>query len=418
MQPRSSLFASLHQPALLACSLLLFLIGPGTAAPLHAQTWTGSASMRLSGGYGTNPYLDPMLGAWDPEVAPGFGSLAPQVRLARSGSRVDLRASARSRWFPRRDDAPQFLQAAASGTVDLSDRWSAALLAGATRYRLQSARDTGWLLPSVSVRPTGASQITFRAGLSRRAERTFDPTDRQTSALAVLSGRTWLTDRLQGRLRLYRSQGRTQLADAAFGGTGVEARLTAWPHPTVSVEGALGGEQLRFDTPLSDGTVTESTDRILHGGLEVQWQAARSLRLFARTRALTADLSRSVASDIHVAAGLRVSVHRSFGGDSSPAPPRRQLWTRTGTGVRFQIPYDGDGKLYLTGDFNGWSLPGIPLQKTDTGRWTRSLDLSPGRYTYRVRIVTDDGPRWLDLPSYAQTTRDSFGGTNGVCIVQ
>ena len=72
----------------------------------------------------------------------------------------------------------------------------------------------------------------------------------------------------------------------------------------------------------------------------------------------------------------------------------------------------------MTGDFNGWSLPGVPLTRSDDDTWTTTLPLESGKYAYRIRVV--DGPerRWLDLPSYAQTADDAFGGTKGVCTAQ
>ena len=101
----------------------------------------------------------------------------------------------------------------------------------------------------------------------------------------------------------------------------------------------------------------------------------------------------------------------------SPSP-RRRVCTPVDDGLRVHIPYEGDGTPHVTGDFNGWSLPGVPLTQTDDNTWTTTLSLSPGEYAYRIRIV--DGPegRWLELPSYAQTADDAFGGTNGVCTVQ
>ncbi|PSQ90018.1 MAG: hypothetical protein BRD43_02795, partial [Bacteroidetes bacterium QS_4_64_154] len=84
---------------------------------------------------------------------------------------------------------------------------------------------------------------------------------------------------------------------------------------------------------------------------------------------------------------------------------------------RVQIPYDGSGTPHVTGDFNGWSLPGTPMTRIDEDTWKTTLPLEPGEYSYRIRIVDGAKRRWLDLPSYAQTTEDSFGGTNGVCTV-
>ncbi|MCS3668950.1 1,4-alpha-glucan branching enzyme [Salinibacter ruber] len=85
--------------------------------------------------------------------------------------------------------------------------------------------------------------------------------------------------------------------------------------------------------------------------------------------------------------------------------------------MQIQVPYDGPGVPHVTGDFNGWSLPGTSLTQTDDGTWTTTLSVPSGEYAYRVRIVDGDERRWLSLPSYADTADDAFGGTNGVCTV-
>ena len=400
---------------LIGCWLGLASAGPHTAC---AQQWTGTAGIGVSGGYQTNPYLDPVLGTWDPAVDPGFIALTPQVGIYRTGGRLELRGTMRTRWFPGRDGAPQFVQGAVASHYALSPRWDVGVLAGGSRYRLRSARDTGWLLPSIRFHPTDGSRLTLRIGASQRAERTVSPTDQQTSALVTLSGRTWLTDRLRGMLRLYQTTGQTSVADAAFGGTGAEARLTYWPAPTVSLRGQVGLERLRYDTVSPDGEPTEASDQILQGGLEARWSVHPTATLFAQAHTLTADLARSTTSDVRVAAGVRVQLQRSLGGDSGGTPVvQPSLWQPTDDGVRFRVPYDGNGRLHLVGDFNGWSDPGIPLEETDDDLWTANIDLASGRYTYRIRVVTENGARWLDFPAYAQTTDDSFGGTNGVCIV-
>lgn len=395
-----------------------------TAPPATAQQWTGSAGASVSSGYQTNPYLDPTLGTWDPSVDPAFAAFTPQLSLARRGDRLDVRATVRAQWSAGRGAgtaALPFAQASVAGRYALSPRWTAGLLAGGTRYRLASDRDTGWLLPSVRFTPTDGSRITLRAGVSQRAERAPSLTDVQTSALATLSGRTWLTDRLQGLLRIYRSNGRTGTTDVGFGGSGAEVRLSFWPASSLVVEGSAAVERLRYDTFTADGTPTEVTDLIVPGGVEARWQVRPSVTVFGHVRGLTADLGGTTAStrqtDVSVRAGVRVEVQRVLGG-SAPSPPQRRLWTPVEDGLRFQVPYDGEGSLYVTGDFNGWALPGIPLSETEDDTWTADIDVPPGRYTYRLRVVTADGAHWMDFPPYAQTTDDAFGGTNGVCVAE
>lgn len=401
---------------ILTIGCILCCIGPPRAS---AQQWTGSAGIDVSAGYQTNPYLDPTLGAWDPGADPVFAGVTPQAGLRWTHATTSAGAVVRARMLPR-DDVPQYVQGSLYARHALADRWTVGVLVGGSRYRLQSARDTGWLLPDVQWELSSQTSITLRAGLTRRVDRSFSPTDRQTSALVTLSASTWLTDRLRGTARLYRTDGRTSAAATDFGGTGLSLQGTYWPTHALAVDGRVAVEQLGYDV----GSTGPSRDRIGRVGVEVRWLVRNKTTLFARTHALVADLAQqsSLDADVHVSAGVRLYWTRALGASTDePQRPHRSLWSSTRTGVRFHVPYDGDGQPHLTGDFNGWALPGIPLTETESGVWSVSLPLSPGRYEYRIRIVdgSDDARgRWFDLPAYAQTARDAFGGTNGVCIVE
>jgi hypothetical protein len=119
---------------------------------------------------------------------------------------------------------------------------------------------------------------------------------------------------------------------------------------------------------------------------------------------------------VRVAAGIRLRAQHVLGG-TAPSPTPRRVCQKVDGQVQVQIPYDGSGRPHLTGDFNGWSMPGTPLTQTDNGTWTTTLSVPSGEYNYRIRIVDGDEQRWLDLPSYADTADDAFGGSNGVCTV-
>jgi hypothetical protein len=256
--------------------------------------------------------------------------------------------------------------------------------------------------------------LTLRTGLTQRFEQLPSVTDRQTSGLAALRATHWLTDRLQGGLRLYYSSGRTSTAEAQFGGTGGTVALTYWPTTYVSLRGTVGAEQFRYETRAPSGTVR---DRVGQTTLEVEWDLHPSVTLFGRAGASQATFAASDAPpDGHLSMGVRLSTQGILSESASATPPRR-VCRDTANGLRIRVPYDGDGKLYATGDFNNWSLPGVPLRPTKDG-WKTTLDLPAGRYAYRLRVVDGDEARWLDLPSYAHTAESAFGDTNGVCTVQ
>ncbi len=381
--------------------------------PASAQQWTGTASLGLSGGYQTNTYLDPVLRSWnDRSSAPTLAALTPQLGLVRDASRTRLAAAARTRLYPRRAGAPQFVQGHAQARYRLSPSWSVGATGGGTRLRLGSSEESWWALPSVQWTATPRTTLTARGGLTQRYIATGQGTTvRQDSRLAMLNVESWLSDRFRAEGRVYWSSGRTNTTDATFGGTGVSVRGAYWPTNQWSVEAEMGVEQVQYET-------RTDSDRLGRGGLKIAWHPRASVTVFAQTRASAARLVQEagVAPDVHVAAGLRLQTQHVLGGTAT-SPPRRRVCEEVDDGVQVQIPYDGPGRPHLTGDFNGWSLPGTPLTQTNDGTWTTTLSVPTGEYAYRIRIVDGDERRWLDLPSYADTADDAFGGSNGVCTV-
>jgi len=389
--------------------LVLWLAGAVGAGPADAQQWSGTAALSFSGGYQTNTYLDPVTGIWDPTFDPAaYTALTPQVGLVRDARRTDFAFMARTRLYPGRPDRPQFGQGYTRFRYHLSPDWSLGTGAGATRHRLRATRDTWWVLPSLRWTPTSETMLSARVGVTQRVERSSTPT-RQTSGLATLYATHWLTDRVRGGLRLYYTDGRASAIDARISGTGARLSTTYWPSGSLSLTAHVGTERLRYDT-----TPDPSRSRIDRTGIGAEWSATSSLTVVGRARALrqpsTSDL------DVHVSLGVRLRVQQVLGG-TAPAPVQRRVCRPAGDGVTFSVPYSGDGTPHLTGEFTGWSLPGIPMTESDDGRWTATVDLPSGQHAYRIRVVDGDDARWLSLPSYARTTSDAFGGTNGVCTV-
>jgi hypothetical protein len=416
-------WASRNGPALMWRLIVLIglLIGIGTG-PSGAQEWSGSAALGLSGGHQTNLYLDPVLGTWNPDVQTFFLGATPQLGLTRSASRTRIDLTVRGRLNPRRDDAPQLAQSSLRGRYRLGPDWTLGLVGGGTRYRypafreaVGTARDSWWVLPALQWTPTAETMLTLRTGLIQRFERLPTLVDRQTSGLVSLRATRWLTDRVQGEAQVHYSDGRTSTAETGFGGSGGTLAATYWPTDAVSVRGAVALEQLRYETLQPSGT---ARDRLGRAGVTVEWTPRSALTLFGRARALTADLgSGSPRTDAHVSAGVRLQTRQVLGGSVEP-PSRRRVCENVDGGLRVRVPYEGKGTPHVTGDFNSWSLPGVPLRPTGDGLWETTLDLPAGRYAYRLRVVRDGSGRWLDLPSYARTAEDPFGGTNGVCTVQ
>ncbi|HKL89460.1 MAG TPA: hypothetical protein VJ884_10685, partial [Salinibacter sp.] len=236
------------------------LVGLGMR-PAVAQQWSGTAAVDVAGGYQTNLYLDPVLGTWNPDVSPGLVALTPRVGVTRSASRTRFDLTVRSRLHPNRTNVPQLTQTNLRFRYRLSTAWTLGASGGGTRYRFTTtatgftvSRDTWWVLPSVQWTPTSETMFTLRTGLTQRFERSFEPTDRQTSGLASVRAAYWLTERVRGSARAYYSGGRTSVAETGFGGTGASLSATYSPTDAVSVTGTVAAEQLRYEDPAEGGT--------------------------------------------------------------------------------------------------------------------------------------------------------------------
>lgn len=418
----------------------ILVLGWGALAGGAAgQQLSGAFSLAGTAGYQGNPYLDPVLGEWDPDVAPAYFAFDPTVSLAYSTAALQLGMRGSIRTYPRRmeQSAIPLARVSGSGRYTLGTAWTLEGQVGRSRYRLGTARDSWWLLPAVTWRSGRHTTLTLRGGASgRRNTLTTGETTRQTSLVGMVQGSTWLTDRIRGQLSLYRSAGRTPDDADAYGGTGVTAAVTAWGTDRLTLTAHLAFEQVGYDIVMEEGTgggpplgggppggSTTTTvalaDRLWRAGGEANWTVHEGVTLFARVQGMVADLEASATTSLdgHIGAGMRWRVARTLAG-SRRSPSAHEPWRNVADGLRFQVRYKGAGRLYLTGDFNGWADPGVPLRRAGRNRYTVTVPLEPGRYEYRIRIVEGDETRWLALPDAARTVSDGFGGVNGVCIVE
>ena len=413
-----------------AGGILLLILCCITPTQINAQTLHGTTQLTLTAGHQTNPYNDAMLRSWDPTIAPVFVGLTPQGMLSWNSPRLrtHLRASARldARAVPGQNDYTTALPLVQSdGRVlhAITDALEIGMSGGARRYRLQTDQDGVWVLPTVQWRVTETVRLDGYAGLSaqRYGDENDTTTDWQPTFIAQSAAHWWMRNDLRTTFRIYGSQGTPAIASGRVEGTGGGVSSTWWPTPTwsITVNGQL--TQNRYVLDAADAQTT----RLMQTSIEATWRPTTSLDLFAQA-ATTRSLDDSRPEDgtsHHAAVGLRLRTQTLLAGANRSSGSDQQLWTAEGTTVHVSIPAPNDEQLYLTGDFNGWDLPGIPLSPTDDGRHEATLELPPGQYSYRVHRQKDDAnadsdtPCWIDLPPYARTEDDAFGETNGVIIV-
>ncbi|HOC54117.1 MAG TPA: isoamylase early set domain-containing protein [Verrucomicrobiota bacterium] len=71
---------------------------------------------------------------------------------------------------------------------------------------------------------------------------------------------------------------------------------------------------------------------------------------------------------------------------------------------RFTAP--GATSVLLVGDFTHWQKSGIPMRQDKDGTWTTTVELEPGRRSYRFIV---DG-EWRDDPECTLRVANPFGG--------
>ena len=71
---------------------------------------------------------------------------------------------------------------------------------------------------------------------------------------------------------------------------------------------------------------------------------------------------------------------------------------------RFRAP-DAISVL-LVGDFTHWQKQPIPMQKDEDGIWVASVELQPGKHSYRFIVDSE----WRDDPECTLRVPNPFGG--------
>jgi 1,4-alpha-glucan branching enzyme len=71
----------------------------------------------------------------------------------------------------------------------------------------------------------------------------------------------------------------------------------------------------------------------------------------------------------------------------------------------FRVTAPSAMSVILVGDFTHWQSKGIPMRKGPDGVWTATVDLAPGKHTYRFIV---DG-EWADDPNCTLRVPNPYG---------
>jgi alpha-amylase/alpha-mannosidase (GH57 family) len=89
--------------------------------------------------------------------------------------------------------------------------------------------------------------------------------------------------------------------------------------------------------------------------------------------------------------------------------------TLSADGVTFTLDAPAAEEVYLAGDFNSWNPAKDAMHKDDTGTWTITVPLKPGRYEYK--FVINGGETWKHDITNPLWADDPYGGRNSVVII-
>ena len=81
--------------------------------------------------------------------------------------------------------------------------------------------------------------------------------------------------------------------------------------------------------------------------------------------------------------------------------------------ITFKLEAAEAKQAILVGDFNSWDEKKHIMKKDNKGRWTKIVNLPPGRYEYKFLV---DG-QWQNDPGNDQMVPNSFGSLNNILTV-
>jgi len=76
----------------------------------------------------------------------------------------------------------------------------------------------------------------------------------------------------------------------------------------------------------------------------------------------------------------------------------------------FRFSSSGAMSVLLVGDFTHWQESGIPMHKGKDGIWVATVELPPGKHTYRFLVDGD----WRDDPECTLRVPNPYGSQDMV----
>lgn len=404
-----------------------------------AQTVETMLMFDARSGYTGNSFLNPFFPVWDNTVDDGFFTVTPMAQLSLSGRQTSASVTGGVSYqdFYSGGSSTTGYFFAADGNWRMNRWFSLGLEAGTSRMRAVTDRDQYWVQPVVRLRSGLFTQWELKAGVSDRSiyNDFAEPVNSSVTFYSYSVGlETWPSFNWRFRSAL---SGDIEDPTSTFG---VRAGADVWPRQSLQLTVESSFERFRFDfsqdqgqNPGEEGPNTPTpfmssamamanvgtpiaSGNIVRGGIEAAYSATELITLFSKLEGLRFSDStvENSTTSAQISAGFRFVIRPrvSRGGGATV-----QMQKTNGQAITMHLAYSGPGTLYITGEFNQWETPGVPLVRVSGNRYAVQLDLPPGGYEYKILLLEGESERWIPLSDDTYTVPDGFGGENGLLFI-
>lgn len=403
------------------------------SASAYGQNWQSVFTMDSRIGYTTNTYLNPFVSDWDPNVESAYGFLAPVGQFSMASNRFSADGTGSLFFEPVFDGRTPWR--GGLGLINpryrISGKWSAGLEAGANYTTGASEQSLFWLVPALTYSPSLFTQIRMKAGSSYRKFNSETEPENGYSRFDsyAFELETWPNFKWKLKGGVYGSLANP--SDNLSGAISVDYLVTPslrfslrtglnqFQYQVITETGGGGGGQPPIGGPPQTGEeISDEADRIFRAGVSGTYQInnAFSLTLNADYLNYFSTAAQEIPSGMQASAGIRYS----FSPNRLRNGSARAEWKQNGKQtVMLQFNDVENGQLYITGDFNDWKRPGIPLVRQKRNRYAVQLSLNPGAHEYKVLLIKNSGEeQWIELSEDTYTVSDGFGGENGIIFIE
>jgi len=401
------------------------LLMPIMLLPLSAygQKWNSYITMQSTIGYTTNSYLNPYISEWDRNISSSYWSVTPTGQLNWNSDRAALNFQGGMHFQPylRNEQGWKGGFLYMKLRENIANNLAVGLQSGGSYYNSAFDRTMAWVQPTLQYTFSPLTRAQLRVGSSFRGYDGAGVTDASYHRydLYGLQLETWPAYQWKLQADVF---GNLNKLNNPSDGISTTLQSSFVFKNGVTWSAGVGLEHYQYDIvtqgSIVPGNISLNTaeDRMLKlstgGSFPVynNW----SVRLSGSMLSWYSSSNDLTKTDFYLSAGVE------FG--FSPGLVRkkeveRTAWQQEDNEAILRLKYNGDGELYITGDFNNWSRPGKPLRKGKDHTYLIKLDLSSGAYEYKIVVKKAGQKSWLKLPDELAKVDDGFGGENGRIII-